>query len=503
MLEEHRSNGNCVKRDTGLTSDQFNDLKQQLPSLRQSYSTQKGFDDALYTYLMKMRTALPNEDIAKYLGVTVATIYRRFKKVREAFEKDFISKHINFARRRDDLSSHNTEMCRILHCNNNNNIAAVICDGTYIFTHKSTNYEFQKLSYTSQKKRNFVKVMMIVGPDGMIFNALGPYPANHNDAKILQTIFETSGMFDNLRRGDVFILDRGFRDVAKFIEEKGMVVKMPNFVQKNTKGQLTTKEANESRLVTAVRFVVETRNGHMKTIWKVFEHSWGIIPLAHMMTDFTICAALINRYFPTFESNAGIAEEIANRMLENMNVPNILSQITAKQNFQNKFRTFQLFEDYSELPSLNETDLYRISLGPYQIKNAASYVQFHCKQNDGNFVVFKVPDDVCAEFCGQFENGNRSLILLMARMKSRYTSNKKHDVFVLIDCNRIGEEAVVAYCCECYNGLRTVGCCSHVMCLIWFSLYVKSNDLAHKPAAHLDHFFDITYAINSDYEDEC
>lgn len=490
-----------IKRDTGLTLDQFNDLKRQLPSLRQTYKNQKAFHDALYTYLMKMRTAQPNEDIAKLMGVTVTSVYRRLKKVRESFEKDFVPKHINYLRNHDDLANHNTTMCRILHCNNNRNIAVIICDGTYIYTHKSTNFEFQKLSYTDQKKRNFVKIMMVVAPDGMIINALGPYPANHNDAKILQAIFENSRTFDHLLPGDIFVLDRGFRDVAKFIEGKEMRVKMPNFVQRNTKGQMSTKEANESRLVTAIRYVVETRNGHMKTIWKAFERAWGIVPLQHMMIDFTICASLINRYFTTFESNADMCDEIANLMLEKMNVPNILSQITVKQNFQNKFRTFEPFDMYHLLPSLTETDLFLISLGPYQIKNATSYAQMHSKQNDGQFLVFKVPDDVCAEFCRQFQMDDRSLVLLMARMKSRYNSSKNHDVFVLIDSNGIGEKAVIAYCCECYIGLRTVGCCSHVMCILWFTLHIKSNDLAHKPAEFLDNFFNITNTNDSDFED--
>lgn len=507
VLEEQRLKTNNVKRDTGLTMDQFNDLKVGLPSLRECYSNDRSAHDALYTYLMKMRTAQPNEDIAKFFGVSVVTVYRRLKKVRGVFERDFIPNNINYLRTHEDISNHTTQMCRILHCNNNNERAIIICDGTYIYTHKSSNFDFQKKSYNDQKKKNFVKVMMIVGSDGTIFYALGPYAATDNDAKILRDIFENSNTFNNLRAGDILILDRGFRDVTNFIRERNLVAKMPNFVQrsgkgKERKGQLTTIQANESRLVTAIRFVVETRNGHMKTIWKAFDRSWGTIPLQHMMTDFKICAGLINKYFNTFESNKELADELANRMLARVNTPNTLSTIVRKRGFETKYSRFEVFDSLHELPSLSQDDLILISLGPYQIHNAPSYVQMHSKQNNGEFVIFKVPDDITEEFCSQFNSDGRSLILLMARLKSRFQSNKKHDTFVLIDKNASGPEAVIAYCCECYNGLRTVGCCSHVMCIIWFSLHVKSQYIAHKPAAFLNDYFEINYDTEINNNDE-
>lgn len=492
-----------VQRDTGLTVDQYNDLLQCLPSLKKSYSNPKAAADSLYCYLMKMRTAQPNEDIARYFGVSQTTIYRRYRIVRECFEKDFVSNHINYLQTHEQLAEHTTAACRILHCENDIDRAAMICDGTYIYTHKSKNFEFQKKTYTDQKKRNFVKIMMCVGCDGFIFFALGPYPASLNDAKILQTIFDASNTFNNLRPNDIFILDRGFRDCVNFVREKNMVVKMPNLIQRTkniNKKQLTTYEANQSRLVTAVRFVVETRNGHMKTVWKIFDMVWGTVPLQHLMVDFRICGAILNKYHRTFQANAGIAEEIANRMLDRLNVPNTLTSFVNKAPFQRAFNQFVQFNAFQELPTLHIRDLIWVSLGRYQINNAASYCQQHCKQNNSEFMIFQAPNDVCKEYLEKFITQGKSPILLMARLKSRYSSAKKHDAYVLIDKKGEKDDSVLEYCCSCYIGLRTIGCCSHVMCIIYFALCIKVEENLHMPAKFIDNFFDITYDF--DYENE-
>lgn len=45
-----------------------------------------------------------------------------------------------------------------------------------------------------------------------------------------------------------------------------------------------------------------------------------------------------------------------------------------------------------------------------------------------------------------------------------------------------------AYCCSCRHGLRTVGCCGHVMSLIWYTLHIDHNKL-NFPSVNLDHVF--------------
>ena len=63
----------------------------------------------------------------------------------------------------------------------------------------------------------------------------------------LQAILST---YNNLsiicEDGDVQIVERGFRDVAAEFEEMGYDIKMPGFLDKNSK-QFTSEQANETR----------------------------------------------------------------------------------------------------------------------------------------------------------------------------------------------------------------------------------------------------------------
>lgn len=438
---------------------------------------------------MKMRTGTADEDIAKKFQVTRVTVERQHKRVRQAIIKDFVYEHVNYVRSREEMIDSNTQIGSSLFCADDPDCVILICDGTYIYVDKSRNYEFQKKTYTDQKKRNFVKIMMCVTCDGTIFAALGPFAANDNDAKILKSICENSNVFETLKEGDVFILDRGFRDCVNYLKEKHFQVKMPALLQKSKKkNQLSTIEANKSRLVTATRYVIETRNGHLKTIFKMFNKNWNPLHLKHLMDDVLICSAIINLYFEKLISNKGMEAEISARMLSRVNTENILSKVVVRVQFERHLKKFELFDDFDTLPMLNELDLIYIALGRYQIEQAESYCQEHMKDNDSRFVVFAFPDHLCREFLPSFFDNDRQPKLLMAQLKSRFISKKFHNTFLLIDERANGEDIVLSYYCECYNGARTVGCCSHVMCVIWFTLFKKNRNIP-KPAAFLDNFF--------------
>lgn len=97
---------------------------------------------------------------------------------------------------------------------------------------------------------------MIVCSDGYIVDVIGPYAATSSDAIIMRTLMQENSDWPN----DVLILDRGFRDSIYVIEDCGYNPHMP---PSRTRGeQLSTAQANKSRLITMVRWVVETINGH-------------------------------------------------------------------------------------------------------------------------------------------------------------------------------------------------------------------------------------------------
>lgn len=481
--------GAC-RRKTGLGRAQFNDLFNSLPSIQEIIKNKRTGTSALFMYLMKMRTALPNEDIGNSFHVTRQTVDRLIIKIRNVLKKDFSPQHMNFVRSREELISHNTMMCDgILQLENGKKVV-LICDGTYIFVDKSRNYMHQKKTYSGQKKRNFLKLMMVTACDGTIVFCVGPFPAALNDAAILKKMFEETVMFDNLVAGDILLLDRGFRDVVPFIESKGIDIKMPSLVQNAVRrGQLSTGDANRSRTVTALRFMVEIRNGHLKTIWKMFNRNWSSFAQMYIGTDSEICCALINRYFPTLESNRGIAQEIARLMLGRLDKVNEVGNVVSAEAFKDNFKKFKRYENFNELPTLNHEQLFLISLGNYAIKQAESYTKMHIKQNNNQFIVSICPGDISQRELPTFFVEDRDPMLFMIKLKSRFRSNITHKTFVLIDRNETDHKAVLGHYCECYNGWRTMGCCSHIMTLIAFLLFSKGVDLEN-PAGFLDGLLD-------------
>lgn len=83
-------------------------------------------------------------------------------------------------------------------------------------------------------------------------------------------INDPNGVCKLTQPGDIFILDRGFREVVADLEAKGFKVLMPAL--KGKQKQLTAKQANESRFVPKVRWVVESIHGMMKKKFRLLDN---------------------------------------------------------------------------------------------------------------------------------------------------------------------------------------------------------------------------------------
>lgn len=244
---------------------------------------------------------------------------------------------------------------------------------------------------------------------------------------------------------------------------------------------------------------MEVRNGHIKTVFKIFNTVWNPLSIPHLVVDFQICAALLNFYHCNIESNTPFADEMATQMVNRLNTENKVHKIISKKEIQRGLKIFLTFEDYDSLPSLDAQHLVRISLGKYQIKQALSYSSQHIKNNDGSFQLFSMPEEMCQTFFASFYTDQCNPILLLAQLFSRFRKRKNYNTFVLVNAIGVGEHSVLDYCCDCYNGLRTVGCCSHVMTILWFSLYIKNRNIPN-PAGFLDEYFDKYF--DNDVSDE-
>lgn len=95
--------------------------------------------------------------------------------------------------------------------------------------------------------------------------------------------------------GDIIIIDRGYRDVIPLLQNLGIETHMSRILEQG-ETQLSTEDANDTRLIIKTRWLVKARNGHLKSIFKIFK---DIIPYHHVMHlhEFhLICDAIINQY---------------------------------------------------------------------------------------------------------------------------------------------------------------------------------------------------------------
>jgi len=105
---------------------------------------------------------------------------------------------------------------------------------------------------------------------------------------------ESSRLRNWLTSNDILVVDRGFRDSIELIEDLGLIAKMPHFLQNKHQH---TEEANESRLITSVRWIVEAVNGLIKR-WKALGQ---VMPNSQipLIGDFVrIVCAICNAFRP-------------------------------------------------------------------------------------------------------------------------------------------------------------------------------------------------------------
>lgn len=292
------------------------------------------------------------------------------------------------------------------------------------------------------------------------------------------------------------------------LEEKGFVTKTPEFVLRSQpRHQLTTEQANRSRLVTKTRFVVEAEHAQLKVVWPIFADIWSTRSVNHLRADLRIAAALLNKFFNRIVADKGKEVQVATAMLAKLNTRNYLNEILAGYTSQ-ELGEFQLIEDATfQFPRIKKGELDQITLGSYQLKQARSYAHAHKKAKMERFGV-PFPCFVCADditrriFAGMIAERNiTSPVLAYTRMNSRFISKKIVDVFVLADATKNGPDGIIGYCCECQHGLRTIGCCSHVATVIYYLCYAKHHGGIISVAGHVGDFFEVI-AIENELEDE-
>lgn len=182
------------------------------------------------------------------------------------------------------------------------------------------------------------------------------------------------GISSILRPGDYFILDRGFRDVKNFLEAKGYKVLMPALKGKH--GQLTTKEANDSRFVTKIRWVVEAVHGQIAQKCKLLHNQFYNRALSDDRTYCQIACLLFNLFGKRLNSDNNKLHIIIDRKKLIKNNDNILAQKVACANYNRKTVPFnkQSSNELIDFPEMTLEELEIFFTGSYQLSQAMSYL---------------------------------------------------------------------------------------------------------------------------------
>ncbi|CAB0027907.1 unnamed protein product, partial [Trichogramma brassicae] len=257
---------------TSLTKEQFDDMHalcDRIPDRRAI--TRRD----LLIFLTKMRQGLSDE----FLTAIFQLSSRQYtslvvKEVRESLMRRFVPENIGLRAitREQYIERHVTAFANHLYNPRPEDPVAIFyIDGTYTYCFKSTNFRSLRQTYCRHKGDHLVKPALVVAPNGYILDIQGPYfsDAHNNDASMLRHELENNENLNNwFRPGDIVIVDRGYRDAIPELEAMGLVCKMPPLLEAGPQ-QLTTADANEARLVTKTRWIVESRNGHLKSIFKL------------------------------------------------------------------------------------------------------------------------------------------------------------------------------------------------------------------------------------------
>lgn len=470
---------------TGYSYEQIEELEEELVTLRNS--SERSTLQAIVIFLVKLRTGCSNALIYSMLQLQREQMVSDYSSsVLKAFECDILPYQfgIDTHCRQWLIDCHTTDIAKKLF--NAYDCLILICDGTYAYHQKSDNNEYQRKSFSGQKKKHLCKPFTVCATDGFVIDMLGPFHANENDASILRKVIDT--MSNILQPGDIFVLDRGFRDVVALLEAKGYRVMMPSI--KGQRKQLSTTEANQSRYVTKVRWVVEAVHGILKNRFKLLDHTLDNKMLPKIKSYYRIASYLLNRFGKPLVSDTDMNNEIFERMSTKQGEENELAQLVDNKGWYRKKLPFQYFSSNSvkDFPELTETELKVLCTGTYQFGQAICYLG-EVLNEDGTLNMAYVKEQTS---------------ILKVQIQSRHMSKKVYKCFIKYNPQVLGINSIEQYCCECANGLRTVGCCSHVAAVIYYLSYGRYLSKIPRPNEKLSSLFqnDTNVTINVDSDED-
>ncbi|CAF4765757.1 unnamed protein product, partial [Rotaria magnacalcarata] len=336
---------------TSLSRDNFNDFVQIVSSSNIRPSCNRSIRTAVGIYLCKLRLGISNRLLACMFQIAdKRTVSRVINSARQAIVKSFVPDNLGFGHvtREDVIGRHTTTIARELMCGGDStDTAIIIIDGTYLYIQKSRNNEFQRKTFNLYKKRSLLKPMMIVTTTGYIVACIGPFMSdfNNNDAAIMKDILlrNTDHILSWPKEHDILVVDRGCRDSIGVMKALGLEAAMPTFL--DGRRQFSAEEANESRCITKIRWVVEAANRRLKQFKK---------------SDMSIACALINHYQPPMTRSKLEDEEIGVQIMQLRQQKNKIQLLLEENNLIRRFSLWEIInhtEIIDGFPIMTKDDL--------------------------------------------------------------------------------------------------------------------------------------------------
>lgn len=174
-----------------------------------------------------------------------------------------------------------------------------------------------------------------------------------------------------LPSGSVFAVDPCFRHCFKLLKDLSFATKIHHFLMDGS--QHTCLEANESSMVTKIRWVIEAVNGLLKK-WKELEHVVPKSQIPNIVGYARIFYALFNALWPPQISENSDEQVITDRVLRLVRKICIMQERAAKEGWSKKRVIWKSLNDdaVSDFPTLTPDELMQLTLGTYQLKEVRS-----------------------------------------------------------------------------------------------------------------------------------
>lgn len=479
-----------LKVFTGLNWEQFNTLRSMFVTMRNSSS--RKVIQALVVLLMKLRTGNSNKTIAAILELDhEQQVSAHCTAVLNSFEKDILPRKFGLKATevsREFLLTQTSAVAKKLYELKDDQLALVF-DGTYVTHQKSSNNEYQRRSYSGQKKKPLCKPFTILTTNGFVIDAAGPFSATMNDAQIMEDVLKNYGLQELLKKGDVLIVDRGFRDVVGVLEDMGYIIKMPAL--KGKKSQLSTEQANDSRMVTMTRWVIEAVHGIIGQKYRLLHNQLDNKYLPKIKVFCQFACWVNNEFGKRLNAYEDLTDEILSQVNRRKGVINSLAQEVEEQGWGRKRTMYEVLrsDDIEDFPELTERDLKIFFTGSYQLSQSVSYLaEIMDEENRLNVKHVK-----------------ETSTILRCDVRSRHINSRWYKSFIDYEPSAIGYSAIKRYCCDCANGNRTIGCCSHCAAIIYYLSHARYLSKIVRPAEILSSLFkknELIPVINEDSDED-